>query len=47
MQTEIIWGEQGNDLIYGSHKVTGTNQFLHGNEGDDKIILGDDMTGSR
>ena len=37
---EFGYGGDGNDLMYGSHKVTGANYKLFGNAGDDKIIGG-------
>jgi Ca2+-binding RTX toxin-like protein len=36
-----LYGGKGNDLIYGSHKVTGKDYKLFGDAGDDKIIGGD------
>ena len=38
---EVGFGNAGNDLIYGSHKVI-TGSFIGGGPGDDKIIGGDE-----
>ena len=43
---EHMYGGTGNDLLYGSHKVTGAAYKLFGDAGDDKIIGGEDVTTS-
>ena len=40
--TDFMYGNDGNDLIIGSHKITGI-QRLFGGTGDDKIVGGDEV----
>ena len=41
IQFEGIWGDEGDDLIYGAHKAA-IRTRLFGNQGNDKIVGGDE-----